>query len=184
MFAAHRTAVRASYREAASQIASSARAGAVGLGQRERNALVLADRPVEDHALVRRRRRLCRIAARADAERLRGDEDAFGVEAVEQVAEALALLADPVGDRHGQVVVSRPHTTRQRCGRPWGSGGCRPPAAADRRAGASCRRCGACTPRAASCARAAAPSGSRAPSSSRPCGRARCSGRRRAPLGW
>ena len=41
----------------------------------------------------------------AGAERLGGDQDAFGVQAVEQVAEALALLANPVAGLDVQTVV-------------------------------------------------------------------------------
>ena len=68
----------------------------VGLGQRERDALVLADRPAEDDAVLG----VCdRLVHRhpADAERLGADQDALRVEPVEQVPEALALLADAVG---------------------------------------------------------------------------------------
>ena len=75
----------------------------VGLGQREGDALVLADGPAEDDALVG-------VGDGPldgdppDAERLGGDEDALGVEPVEQVGEALALLADAVVDGHLEVV--------------------------------------------------------------------------------
>ena len=65
----------------------------MGAGDRELDALVRADRPAEDDALASRRRRLLdEPAAVADA--LGGDQDALGVHAVEDVAEALALLAD------------------------------------------------------------------------------------------
>ena len=60
---------------------------------RKLHALVLADRPAEHDALVRvARRALDEPAAVADA--LGGDQDPLGVQAVEDVAEALALLAD------------------------------------------------------------------------------------------
>ena len=75
------------------------------LGQREGDALVLADRPAEDDALVGVRDRSAN-GDPADAERLGRDQDALGVEPVEQVAEAVALLADAVVDGHGQVVVA------------------------------------------------------------------------------
>jgi hypothetical protein len=81
------------------------RAHGRSLGQREGDALVLADGPVEDHAVVRIGDGLADRGA-SDADGLRGNEDAFGVEAIEQVAEALALLPHPVGDRDGQVVVA------------------------------------------------------------------------------
>ena len=56
-----------------------------------------------------------------DAERLGGDEDALGVEPVEQVGEAAALLADALVDRHDEVVEAHLAATPPRCGRPWGS---------------------------------------------------------------
>ena len=57
------------------------------LGQREGDALVLADRPVEHHPLLGVGHRPAQRRP-ADAEGLGGDEDPFGVEPVEQVAEA------------------------------------------------------------------------------------------------
>ena len=70
---------------------------------RELHALVLADRPAEHDAL------LGVVGGAADeelgiAQALRGDQDALGVHAVDDVAEALALLADQVLGRHLQVV--------------------------------------------------------------------------------
>jgi hypothetical protein len=68
------------------------------LRQRMLDGLVLADRAVEDDALVGvldspLQRRL------AQADSLGGDQDALGVHAVQDVLEATALLADAVFDR-------------------------------------------------------------------------------------
>ena len=57
----------------------------------------------------------------ADAERLGGDQDALGVEPVEQVVEAAALLADAVVDRHDARRRRSSRTTPRRCGPSWGS---------------------------------------------------------------
>ena len=65
--------------------------------------LVLPDRPVEHDALLGVGRGLAqRRAAKPDA--LGADQDALGIHAVQDVFEALALLADPVGHRHRQRV--------------------------------------------------------------------------------
>ena len=77
----------------------------VRLGERERDPLVLADRAAEHHPLVGVGDRLVHRRP-ADAERLGGDQDPLRVEAVEQVPEALALLADAAADRHAQAVVA------------------------------------------------------------------------------
>ena len=69
------------------------------VGERELQALVHADRAVEDDALVAVLDRLLQRDP-PDAERLGGDQHPLGVQAVEDVLEALALLADPVLDRH------------------------------------------------------------------------------------
>src|SRR5579862_7768794 len=67
----------------------------VGFGDRELHALVLADGPAEDDALARVFRDLLdEPVAVADA--FRRDDGALGVQAVEDVAEAPALLADAV----------------------------------------------------------------------------------------
>ncbi len=67
----------------------------VGPRDRELDPLVLADRPVEDHsALGVVRRPLDEPVAVADT--FGGDQDALGVHAVENVAEATSLLADQV----------------------------------------------------------------------------------------
>jgi hypothetical protein len=60
------------------------------------DALVLADRPVEDDALARV---LGGAAQRvlADRDRLRGDQQPLRVQAVQDVREALAFLADAIG---------------------------------------------------------------------------------------
>ena len=65
--------------------------------------LVLADRPVEHDALLGVARGLAQRRA-AEADRLRPDQDALGVHAVQDVFEAPALLADAIGDRHRQRV--------------------------------------------------------------------------------
>src|ERR1700734_1652177 len=59
------------------------------------DALVLADRPVEHDALFRVARRAAQRVL-PDADRLDGDQDALRIEAVEDVGEPLALLADPI----------------------------------------------------------------------------------------
>jgi hypothetical protein len=71
--------------------------------ERELQALVHPDRPVEDNPLVAVFHGLLKRYA-ADAERLGGDEHTFGVEPVEDVLETLALFADTVSDRHHEVV--------------------------------------------------------------------------------
>src|SRR5260370_21689801 len=60
------------------------------------NSLVLPDRTIEHHALARI---FCRTAQRilTDPDRLDRDQDALGIEAVQNIGKALALLADPVG---------------------------------------------------------------------------------------
>ena len=74
-----------------------------GLGDGERHALVLADRPAEDDALARiARHPVDEPVAVADA--LGGDQRALGVEPVEDVLEALAFLADQVVDRDLEVL--------------------------------------------------------------------------------
>ena len=77
----------------------------VRLGQRERQPLILADRSSEDDTFicVRDRAPYCDPA---DAEGFRGHEDALGVQAVEQIAKAVAFFADAVGECHRQVVVA------------------------------------------------------------------------------
>ena len=75
----------------------------VGLRDRKLHALVAADRTVEDDALVR-------VACHAVDEpvgvtdALGGDQRPLGVEAVEQVAESPALLADAVIQRNLETV--------------------------------------------------------------------------------
>ena len=70
---------------------------------RELHALILADGAPEDLALLRpARRALDEPAAIADA--LGGDQDALGVHAVEDVAEAAPLLADQAARRDRHVV--------------------------------------------------------------------------------
>src|SRR5438270_10698139 len=65
--------------------------------ERVRDRLVLADRAVEDDPLLRIADRAVEGGA-ADADRLDRGEDALGVERVQEVVEALALLADQVLD--------------------------------------------------------------------------------------
>ena len=77
----------------------------VRFGEREGEALVLADRSAEHDALVGVVDRLGHRGP-ADAERLGGDQDPLGVQAVEQVPESLALLPDPPAHRHAQPVVA------------------------------------------------------------------------------
>src|SRR5439155_15391535 len=73
------------------------------LRERVLDALVLADRAVEDDALVSV---ACGALERhaAQADRLGGDQDALRVHAVQDVIEAAALFAQPVLDRDAQVV--------------------------------------------------------------------------------
>src|SRR5258708_29298277 len=67
------------------------------------DALVLADRPVEYHALPCI---FCCPAQRVltDPDRFDRNQDALGIEAMQDVGKALALLADPVGFRNEQAV--------------------------------------------------------------------------------
>ncbi|KFB70344.1 MAG: hypothetical protein AW09_004570 [Candidatus Accumulibacter phosphatis] len=66
-----------------------------GLGDRELHPLVHADRPVENDALAGvARRAIDEPVAITDA--FCGDQGPFGIESVEQVAEALALVTDQV----------------------------------------------------------------------------------------
>ena len=62
--------------------------------------LVLADRPAEDDALLGIARR-ARQRRPSDADRLRRDQDALRVHAVQDAGEALALIADAVLDGNG-----------------------------------------------------------------------------------
>ena len=83
----------------------------VGPGDRELDALVGADRAAEDDALGGVARRLLdEPAAVADA--LGGDQDPLGVHAVEDVAEALALLADQRVGGHARGRRRRPRSSR------------------------------------------------------------------------
>ena len=140
---------------------------------RELHALVLADRPVEHDALVRvARRALDEPAAVADA--LGGDQNPLGVQAVEQIAEALAFLAD---QRRRPALRDRRRTARSSrgsssCGSAGSSGRGRPPRA-DRRAGPTARRCASSPARSASCGRPAAADRSARRARSRPSGRGR-----------
>jgi hypothetical protein len=77
----------------------------VRLGEREREPLVLPDRAAEHDALAAVLDGSPHRGT-ADAERLRRDQDPLGVEPVEQVGEALALLADATAHRHTQTVVA------------------------------------------------------------------------------
>src|SRR3954465_8974203 len=64
-------------------------------GERMLDRLVLSDRPVEHHALLRILR--CPLdRAAAEADELGGNQDALRVHAVQDVLEALALLADAI----------------------------------------------------------------------------------------
>src|SRR5690606_39970942 len=75
----------------------------VGFGDGELHALVLADRATEHHAVAGVLGRLLgEPAAVADA--LGGDQGALGVQAVEDVAEALALFPDQAAGGDFQVV--------------------------------------------------------------------------------
>ena len=65
--------------------------------------LVLADRPVEHHALLRVLGG-ARHGAAPQPDELRRDQDALGIHAVQDVLEALALLADAIGLGHRQRV--------------------------------------------------------------------------------
>ena len=69
------------------------------VGQRELEALVHSDRPAEHLTLVAVAHRRAQRRA-ADAQRLGGDQAPLRVQAVEDVREALALLADAVLDRN------------------------------------------------------------------------------------
>ena len=75
----------------------------IGARDRELDALVLPDRPAEHAALLGVGARLLdEPFGVADA--FGADQDALGVHAGEDVAEALAFLADQVRRRHAQVV--------------------------------------------------------------------------------
>src|SRR6185295_1863626 len=65
--------------------------------------LVLPDRAVEHDAFLRIR---CSSRERRapQAHRFGGDEDALGIETMQQVLEASALLSDAIGDRDLQAV--------------------------------------------------------------------------------
>ncbi|MNJ45829.1 hypothetical protein D3C77_409410 [compost metagenome] len=73
------------------------------LGQRMLDALVQADRAVEHFALQRIVRRPGQRGA-AQAHGFAGHQNALGVHAVEDVLEALALLANAVGHRYPQAI--------------------------------------------------------------------------------
>ena len=77
----------------------------MGLGQGEGDALVLADRPAEHHPLFRIGH--SRTQGRTtDSNCLGGHQHPLGVEPVDEVAEALTLLAHTVDDWHVHIVVS------------------------------------------------------------------------------
>ena len=77
----------------------------VGIGEGEGHTLIRADGVAEHDALGRVRHGSAQRRP-ADPESLGGDEDALGIEPVEQVVEAAALVADAVGLGHEQVVVA------------------------------------------------------------------------------
>src|SRR5581483_294614 len=85
------------------RLGAAALAAAVGAGDGELHALVRADGPAEHLALAGVLARAVHEPA-AVADRLGGDEDALGVPAVDDVAEAHPLLADAVLDGNRQVV--------------------------------------------------------------------------------
>ena len=75
----------------------------IAFGDRELHALVLADRPAEDDALLGIGRHLIdEPVAVADA--FGRDQDALGVEAGEDVLEAVSLFADQVLGRNLEIV--------------------------------------------------------------------------------
>ncbi len=75
----------------------------IGARNRELDALVLADGPAEDAALPGiGGGAVDEEAAIADA--FGGDQDALGIHAVDDVAEALVLLADQIFGRHFEIV--------------------------------------------------------------------------------
>src|ERR1700733_3061476 len=67
------------------------------------DSLVLADRPIENDALAGVFRRAPQRIL-TDSDRLDTDQNTLGIEAVEDVAESLALFADPVRFRNEQPV--------------------------------------------------------------------------------
>src|ERR1700686_2791469 len=64
--------------------------------------LVLADRPVEDYPLLRKGKATPQGGA-AQSYRFGGDQDALGVQPVQDAVEAFALLADAIERRNRQV---------------------------------------------------------------------------------
>ena len=60
------------------------------------DALILSDRPIEHHAVAGIFRRTAKRIL-ADSDRFRPKQDTLGIEAMQDIGEALALLADPVG---------------------------------------------------------------------------------------
>jgi hypothetical protein len=74
----------------------------VSLSDGELDALVLANGPSEDHPLLRSRHRALDEPA-AVAHALGGDQDAFGVHAVQDVAEAATLFTNQRGGGNAQI---------------------------------------------------------------------------------
>ena len=74
------------------------------LGKRKGDPLVLADGPAKDLPLPGVAHRPAQRGA-ADADGLRRDEDSLGVEAIEQVVKAFALLTDAIRHGNRQIVV-------------------------------------------------------------------------------
>ena len=68
-----------------------------------RDGLVLSDRAAEDDAFFRVADRFGNRGA-ADSDRFGGDQDALGIQAVEQAMKAAAFAADQIRRRHFQVV--------------------------------------------------------------------------------
>src|SRR5262249_36857126 len=73
------------------------------LRERMRDCLILADGPPKDHTLAGIARGFAQ-GREADADRLRGDEDAFWIHAVQDRAKALPLRADAIGRGDGHSV--------------------------------------------------------------------------------
>src|SRR5258707_11633087 len=67
------------------------------------DTLVLSDRPIENHAFPRI---FCRPAERvlANSNGFDRDQDALGIEAVQDIRKPLALLADPIGIRNEKTI--------------------------------------------------------------------------------
>ena len=112
----------------------------MGLGERVADRLVGADRPVEHDRAPWRSATARRSAASPIPHAVAASRIRSGLSPCSRCRKPLALLAHAAASPRRGGRRRRPRTTRPRCGRPWGSAGCRRSRGRGRRGTASARR--------------------------------------------